>query len=114
MKKLEEMARTFEKALRENEIKNIVNNIMNGAYSEKDYNIMVEYLDTSKDNLGKRNFNLVAYIGNRVIEQYFIDEYEQYLNRNQTLAIYKHLSDTAKDNFSNLVRISLIECYENF
>ena len=113
-KNLKEMARVFEKALLNNEIENTVYNIVNGNYSEKDYNSIVEYLDTSRANFGKRNFNLIAYVGNRTIEQYFRDECENYLNRNQTVTIYKYLSDIAKDNFNNLVKATLIEFYEDF
>ena len=113
MNKMKEMAKVFEKALRNNnEIENTVYNIINGNYVEKDYNVVTEYLDIYKKNFGKRNFNLIAYVGNRVIEQFFIDNYDSYLNRNQTLAIYKYLSD--KDNFNNLVRVNLIKFYENF
>ena len=111
-KNLKEMARTFEKALRDNVVEDIVYHIVNGNYEEKDYNVVVEYLDIYKKNFGKKNFNLIAYVGNRVIEQFFIDNYDSYLNRNQTLAIYKYLSDIAKDNFNNLVKMNLIKFKE--
>jgi len=113
-KNLKEMARQLEEALLNGDVENTVYNIVNGNYSEKDYNIIVEYLDTSKVNFGKRNFNLIAYIGNRTIEQYFIDEYEEYLSNTQTVTIFKYLSDTVKDNFKSLVRVTLIEFYEDF
>jgi hypothetical protein len=108
------MARQFEEALLSGDVENIVYNIANGNYSEKDYNIVIEYLDTEKAKFGKRNFNLIAYIGNRVIEQFFINENEDYLTTAQTLTIYKYLSENGKERFNNIVENILIEFYEDF
>jgi hypothetical protein len=107
------MARQFEEALLSGDVENIVYNIANGNYSEKDYNIVIEYLNIDKPNFGKRNFNLIAYIGNKTIKQYFIDECEIYINSNQAVTIYKYLSDIAKDKFNNLVKATLIEFYKD-
>jgi len=114
MRNLKEMARQFERDLLNGDVENIAYHIVNGNYSEKDYNTVIKYLDINKDKFGKRNFNLIAYIGNRVIEQYFIDECEIYLNRNQTVSIYNYLSDIAKDNFKSLIMVTLINFYEDF
>jgi uncharacterized protein (DUF1499 family) len=113
-KNLKEMARVFEEALFNSELESTVYNIVNGNYLKEDYNIVMKYLDLKKAKFGKRNFNLIAYIGNRTIEQYFIDDLEIYLNRNQTVAIYKYLSDIAKNTFKSLVMLNLIEFYEDF
>lgn len=112
-KNLKEMTGVFEKALKKDEIANTVYDIVYGNYSEKDYNIITQYLDISKASFGKRGFNLIAFVGNRTIQQYFIDEDEEYLNINQTLSIYKHLSDLAKDKFNSLVRTVLTEFYKD-
>lgn len=114
-KNLKELAKIFERALmgNENEIVNVVYGIINGNYAERDYEITTEYLDPSKKQLGKKGFNLVAFIGNRSLHQYFEDEHGECLNWNQTIAIYKYLSDVAKDKFNNLVRVILLEFYED-
>jgi hypothetical protein len=112
-KNFKEMARQFEEALLNGDVENIVYHTVNGNYSEKDYNTVIKYLDIDKANFGKRNFNLIAYVGNKTIKQYFIDEFENYLNRNQTVTIYKYLSDIAKDKFNGLVKATLIEFYKD-
>ncbi len=111
---LKELAKKFENALGKNEVENTVYHIVNGNYMEEDYMVIMEYLDISKMNFGKRNFNLVAYVGNRVIEQFLVDEYEIHLDRNQTISIYKYLSNTAKEEFNKLVKTNLIKFYEDF
>ena len=67
------------------------------------YKLIVDSIDISKKNFGKRGRNLVASIGNICLQ----DIYD--LNSNQALSVWKYLSDEHKKEFDTIIRDLLID-----
>jgi hypothetical protein len=79
--------------------------VIDGSHNsgESTYLHILDVLDVSKKNLGKRNSNLVALVGQQAI----IDILD--VNRSQALSICHHLSNSDKAIFDFIVRTLLID-----
>ena len=65
------------------------------------YNHIVDTLDTTKKNYGKRGANLIAYVGNESIKA----DYD--VNGNQALSIWKKLSNEDKKKLDDVIKSEL-------
>jgi hypothetical protein len=79
--------------------------VMDGSHNsgESTYLHILDVLDVSKKNLGKRNNNLVAFVG----QQAMVDILD--VTRSQALPVWNHLSNSDKAIFDEIVRTLLIQ-----
>jgi hypothetical protein len=79
--------------------------VMDGCHNsgESTYLHILDVLDVSKKNLGKRNNNLVAFVG----QQSIVDILD--VNRSQALSVWHKLSNSDKAIFDEIVRDLLIQ-----
>jgi len=74
--------------------------VIDGSHNsgDKTYRHIMDALDTTKVNYGKRGNNLIAYVGNVSIQ----DIYD--VNANQANSIYKYLNDNSKKWLSDTIK----------
>jgi hypothetical protein len=79
--------------------------VIDGSHNsgEATYLHILDVLDVSKKNLGKRNNNLVAFVG----QQSIVDILD--VNRQQALSVWHKLSNSDKATFDEIVRTLLID-----
>ena len=79
--------------------------VIDGSHNsgENTYLHILDVLDVSKKNLGKRNNNLVAFVG----QQSIVDILD--VNRQQSLSVWHKLSNSDKAIFDEIVRTLLID-----
>jgi len=76
------------------------------------YFTVVEKIDINKKNYGKRNFNLIAFVGQKFINEfYFANNYER-PKYHQINRIYNYLSNDVKEKLNNIIKSELKDFYE--
>jgi hypothetical protein len=86
----------------DNDYVNIIGLTIDGSIGgERVYRHILDTVDSSKKNYGKRGSNLVAYVGSLAIQEM------SGVKANQALSVYKYLSKQAQEKFNAEIKDQL-------
>ena len=82
-------------------IEDTVSHVINGNYGFSHYNYIMDLIDTTKKNYGKRGNNLLAWVGNTTLQLHYN------LTPQQANKIWHYLDATMQDYFTEVIKREL-------